>query len=88
MARTSLKSLLADLIEQAKDSPVPIRSIELDPTTKRVKVEFGGPAQAAATSASPPPEPKYVPGTQIPDDDSSVNWMDTVLTPATYEVEN
>lgn len=88
MARTSLKTLLADLIQQAKDSSVPIRSIELDPSTKRVKVEFGGPGLAPPAADKPPTEQRLVPGTRIPDDDSPLDWMETVMNPASYEVEN
>lgn len=91
MARTSVKSLLGSLIDQVKASPVPIRSIELD-GTKIKRIEFGGQTgadpvvqQAGGERHSPP---KLVAGTEIPDDGTPLDSMDTVLNPPTYAVED
>ena len=94
MAKTTLKSLLADVIGQVKASPVPIRAVEYDPMTKRLRVEFDRePAQAAAPSASFPipsremmSDPvKFLPGTRIPDDNSPLDAMEIVAANPRYE---
>lgn len=87
MARTSFKTLLRDLIEQVKGSSVPIRSVEYDPSTKRVKIEFGGPGAASVAADKPTEERKLVPGTNIPDDDSPIGVWDSIIETPKFEFD-
>lgn len=99
MAKTTFKSLLRDTIEVVRDSKVPVRSVDFDPRTKHLRVEFD--REAAPTGSVPavalqvgspaapdpaPPEQKFVPGTTIPDDNSPVNPLDLVASRPTYSL--
>ena len=87
VAKRTFKSLLADVIGVVTTSPVPVRSVEYDPATKRIRVEFDRPAAAApaetATAAPAGPlagrieaeAPRFIPGTDIPDDNSPIDAM-------------
>lgn len=102
MAKRTFKSLLSDLIGAVTASPVPVKSVEYDPGTKRIKVEFDRepavvaappPAatvamQAAAPSLPPQADPtKYIPGTDIPDDDTPVDALTLAMARPRYELD-
>lgn len=90
MAKTTFKGLLRDAIEQVEASKVPIRAVEYDPATKKLRVEFVPPAaiapapvsmlQPAATAPlaerTQDAEVKYIPGTRIPDDNSPIDALE------------
>ena len=93
MAKTTLKSLLADVIGQVKASPVPIKAVEYDPTTKRLRVEFDRDPAPMTTAPLPgrdmePDAPKFVPGTRIPDDDSPLDPLEIVSANPRYELSD
>lgn len=91
MAKQTFKSLLRDTIEAVKASTVPVRAIEYDPATKRLRVEFAEVVAAAPVSIPLPadkeadhPETKYIPGTTIPDDNSPIDAMEIAMASPRY----
>lgn len=96
MAKRTFKGLLQDLIGVVTDSKVPIRSVEFDPTTKRLRVEFdrGQPA-APQEAAQPGPvaerleaeRPRTIPGTTIPDDDSPIDALALAAERPAYDLD-
>lgn len=99
MAKTTYKGLLAATIEAAETSKVPIRAVEYDPSTKKLRVEFDrAPAapvdatQAAvagtmAAQRQAAEEPRFIPGTRIVDDNSPVDAMELAETRPRYGLD-
>lgn len=102
MAKLTFKGLLRDAVEAVGASKVPIRAVEYDPSTKKLRVEFdrepppaapaalmlpGSATPAAAGMPFPLPEVKMVAGTTIPDDNSPVSDLDIVLAKPQYRLD-
>jgi hypothetical protein len=99
VAKQTFRTLLRDAIEAVKASSVPIKSVEYDPGSKRLRVEFDRePAPAPLQTLPIPPgsgslseriqaaEVKYLPGTRIPDDNSPVDPLEIVQANVRYEL--
>jgi len=92
VAKQTFKGLLRDTIEAVKASAVPVRAVEYDPSTKRLRVEFASdtPASAPVNVPIPPgpdpahPGPKYIPGTTIPDDDTPIDALEIAMASPRY----
>ena len=91
MAKQTFKGLLRDTIEAVKASAVPVRAVEYDPSTKRLRVEFASEAPASAPVTMPVPsqepahpEPKFIPGTTIPDDNTPVDALEIAMASPRY----
>lgn len=102
MAKRTFKGLLQDVLGAVTTSPVPVKSVEYDPVSKRIRVEFDrAPVVAAPAAPSPPPaqEPpapggivfeqpiKLIPGTTIPDDESPVDAMTLAAERPRYDLD-
>lgn len=102
MAKLTFKGLLRDAIEGVGASKVPIRAVEYDPSTKKLRVEFDRESPPAAPAALSVPgsgagaslgeriqdaDVKMVPGTTIPDDNSPVSDLDIVLAKPQYRLD-
>jgi hypothetical protein len=80
---------IAALLEEVAASSVPVTAVEYD--GKRLRLEIGSAkaAPAAPVTATPAPQAtaapklKFVPGTDLLDDESPLNPLDLVLTPPT-----
>jgi hypothetical protein len=90
------------LLTAAAKSKRPVRSIEFDGKTLKIEFfgEATGAVPAVAVAAAPvaanvapaapfkpPAPPKFVPGTEFPDDESPLNPIDLILTPPTLRHE-
>jgi hypothetical protein len=93
VAKQTFKGLLRDTIEAVRASTVPVRAVEYDPSTKRLRVEFASEPAAApvaiplqATPDAVHPETKFIPGTEIPDDDTPVDAMAIAMAHPRYSL--
>jgi hypothetical protein len=95
VAKTTFKGLLRDTIEAVNASKVPIRAVEYDPATKKLRVEFleahaepapvtipGSLAERLAEA-----QPKYLPGTHIPDDNSPIDALEIAESRPRYNLD-
>lgn len=100
MAKTTYKGLLSATIEAAAASKVPIRTVEYDPSTKKLRVEFDrtpAPAPVDATAAAvagtmaaqrqSAEAARFIPGTRIVDDGSPVDAMELAETRPRYGLD-
>lgn len=101
MAKTTFKGLLRDAIEAVTASKVPIRAVEYDPSTKKLRVEFdrepAPAASAAPVAVSPVAAPlaerlqdadvKFIPGTRIPDDNTPIDALEIAAARPRYNLD-